>query len=53
VYDRIFAAAPHYPRVAAFYRRLDATQALVRVFAPGPDERGPALKLYRLEAPPR
>jgi hypothetical protein len=53
VYDRIFAAAAQYPRVAAFYRRLDATQTLVRVFAPGPDERGPALKLYRLEAPPR
>ena len=51
VYDRVLAAADAYPELAAFYRSLDEDAELVEVFAPGPGERGPVLKLYRL-APP-
>jgi 4-amino-4-deoxy-L-arabinose transferase-like glycosyltransferase len=48
VYDRVLAAADTYPELAAFYRSLDEQAELVEVFAPGPGERGPVLKLYRL-----
>ncbi|MGE5228160.1 MAG: ArnT family glycosyltransferase [Deltaproteobacteria bacterium] len=48
VRDRVLAAAADYPAPAAFYRRLDAEAELVREFRPGPGERGPVLKLYRL-----
>ncbi len=48
VRDRVMAAAGDYPRLVAFYRQLDEQAELVRVFRPGPDERGPVLKLYRL-----
>jgi len=51
VYDRVLAAADVYPELAAFYRSLDEDAELVEVFAPGPGERGPVLKLYRLAAP--
>jgi hypothetical protein len=51
VYDRVLAAAGAYPELAAFYRSLDEDAELVEVFAPGPGERGPVLKLYRLAAP--
>jgi len=51
VYDRVLAAADSYPELAAFYRSLDDDAELVEVFAPGPGERGPVLKLYRLGAP--
>jgi 4-amino-4-deoxy-L-arabinose transferase-like glycosyltransferase len=48
VRDRVMAAAGDYPGLVAFYRRLDEQAELVKVFRPGPDERGPVLKLYRL-----
>ncbi len=48
VYDRVLAAAEHYPGVAAFYRELDEQATLVKTFSPGPGEQGPTLKLYRL-----
>ena len=48
VYDRVLAAAEHYPGVAAFYRQLDEQATLVKTFAPGPGEPGPTIKLYRL-----
>ncbi len=48
VRDRVLAAAADYPAPAEFYRRLDAEAELVREFRPGPGERGPVLKLYRL-----
>ena len=48
VRDRVLAAAADYPAPAEFYRRLDDEAELVREFRPGPDERGPVLKLYRL-----
>ena len=51
VYDRVLATAAVYPEVAAFYRTLDEDAELVKVFTPGPGERGPVLKLYRLGAP--
>ena len=51
VYDRVLAAADSYPELAAFYRGLDEDAELVEVFAPGPGERGPVLKLYRLGTP--
>ena len=51
VYDRVLAAAGSYPKIAAFYRSLDEGAELVEVFTPGPGERGPLLKLYRLRAP--
>ena len=51
VYDRVLAAADSYPELAAFYRSLDEEAELVEVFTPGPGERGPVLKLYRLGAP--
>ena len=48
VRDRVLAAAADYPAPAEFYRRLDAEAELVREFRPGPGERGPVLRLYRL-----
>jgi hypothetical protein len=48
VYDRVLAAASEYPELAAFYRSLDAKARLVETFTPGPGERGPVLKVYRL-----
>jgi hypothetical protein len=48
VYDRVRAAPEVYPATVAFYDQLDAQAALVREFRPGPGERGPVLKLYRL-----
>jgi hypothetical protein len=44
----VLAAPEHYPSVAAFYRDLGGQAELVRTFSPGPGERGPTLKLYRL-----
>jgi len=51
VYERVLAAAAAYPELAAFYRTLDEDAELIEVIAPGPGERGPVLKLYRLGAP--
>jgi len=51
VYDRVLAAAGSYPELAAFYRSLDEQAELVEVFTPGPGERGPVLKVYRLGPP--
>ncbi len=53
VRDRVLAAAADYPELVAFYRRLDAEAELVREFRPGPGERGPVLRLYRLSGPGR
>jgi hypothetical protein len=46
--DRVLSAPRVYPTAVEFYERLDAEAELVREFRPGPDERGPVLKLYRL-----
>jgi 4-amino-4-deoxy-L-arabinose transferase-like glycosyltransferase len=45
---RVRAAAADYPEVIAFYRRVAAEGQLVREFRPGPGERGPVLRLYRI-----
>jgi len=52
VRDRVLAAAADYPELAAFYRELEAQEELVREFRPGPGERGPVLRLYRLSPTP-
>ena len=46
--DRVLAAPEVYPTAVAFYERLAAEAELVKEFRPGPGERGPVLKLYRL-----
>jgi len=46
--DRVRAAPDVYPSAVAFYRDLDARAELVKVFRPGPGERGPVLRVYRL-----
>ncbi len=48
VFERVLAAAEVYPVAAEFYRRLDAESELVKEFRPGPGERGPVLKVYRI-----
>ena len=48
VYDRVFAAAGSYPHLVDFYRQLEQTGTLVKEFRPGPGERGPVLKIYKL-----
>ncbi len=48
VYDRVFAAAGSYPYLVDFYRQLEQTGTLVKEFRPGPGQRGPVLKIYRL-----
>ena len=48
IYDRVLAAPEVYPTIVEFYRQLDAEAQLVKEFRPGPDERGPVLKLYRI-----
>lgn len=53
VRDRVMAAAQHYPRLVSFYRSLDRSAELVRVFEPRPGERGPRLTVYRLGGWPR
>jgi 4-amino-4-deoxy-L-arabinose transferase-like glycosyltransferase len=50
VYDRILAAAEHYPTQAKFYRRLDTVGTLIRQFRPRAGERGPVIKVYELPA---
>ncbi len=50
VYDRIFAAAPHYPRQVSFYERLERVGKLVHQFRPRAGESGPVIKIYRLPA---
>ena len=51
VRDRVLAAAADYPELGGVLRQLEAEGQLVREFRPGPDERGPVLRLYRLTAP--
>jgi 4-amino-4-deoxy-L-arabinose transferase-like glycosyltransferase len=48
VSDRVLAAADHYPTVVRFYRDLDEQATLVKTFSPGPSERGPTIKVYKL-----
>jgi 4-amino-4-deoxy-L-arabinose transferase-like glycosyltransferase len=48
IYDRVLAAPEVYPTAVAFYEQLAAQAQLVKEFRPGPGERGPVLKLYRL-----
>jgi len=48
VSERVRAAAPYYPSVMRFYDELDAQASLVKTFSPGPGERGPVIKVYRL-----
>jgi len=52
IYDRVLAAPEVYPTIVAFYRQLDAEAQLVKEFRPGPGERGPVLKLYRIPGDP-
>lgn len=52
VRDRVLAAAAEYPELVAFYEGLEAQAQLVEEFRPGPGERGPVLRLYRLAPPP-
>ena len=48
VYDRVRAAPEVYPTAVAFYDALEERAELVQEFRPGPGERGPVLRLYRL-----
>ena len=48
VYDRIFAAAQHYPRQVRFYERLERVATLVRQFRPRAGEGGPVIRVYKL-----
>jgi hypothetical protein len=48
IYDRVLAAPEVYPTIVEFYRQLDVEAQLVKEFRPGPGERGPVLKLYRI-----
>mgnify|MGYP000949847019 CR=1 FL=1 len=48
IWERLLAAPDKYPAAVAFYEDLDAEADLVREFRPGPGERGPVLRLYRL-----
>ena len=50
--DRVLAAPEVYPTAVAFYEQLAAEAELVKEFRPGPGERGPVLKLYRLPGDP-
>ncbi len=52
IYDRVLAAPEVYPTIVEFYRQLDAEAQLVKEFRPGPGERGPVLKLYRISGGP-
>ena len=49
VYERVLAAPDHYPRLVIFYAALERRSDLVRVFAPRSGERGPVIKVYRLD----
>ena len=49
VYDRVLAAAEHYPRQERFYHYLATQARLVKVFSPSPGQPGPVLKVYRLD----
>ena len=49
VYERVLAAPGEYPRLVAFYAALERRGDLVRVFTPRPGERGPVIKVYRLD----
>jgi hypothetical protein len=51
VYDRVLAAADHYPTQERFYRFLSRRAKLVRIFLPGPQRPGPVIKIYRLTGP--
>jgi 4-amino-4-deoxy-L-arabinose transferase-like glycosyltransferase len=51
VRDRVMGAAADYPDLVEFYLRLEAEGQLVEEFRPGPGERGPVLRVYRLSAP--
>jgi len=53
VYERVFAAPGVYPKLVAFYGQLAAETELVKEFRPGPGQRGPVLKLYRISDPGR
>jgi len=48
VYARVLAAKSDYPRVAAFYAALEKKATLLKVFRPGPGQRGSVLKVYAL-----
>ena len=50
VYDRILAAAPHYPRQVLFYERLDRVATWCASFRPRAGEGGPVIKVYMLPA---
>jgi hypothetical protein len=45
----VLAAPDEYPRLVAFYAALERRGDLVRVFTPRPGERGPVIKVYRLD----
>ncbi|HZL65017.1 MAG TPA: glycosyltransferase family 39 protein [Thermoleophilia bacterium] len=51
--DRVFAAAGSYPKLVDFYRQLEQTGTLVKEFRPGPGDRGPVLKIYKLPPAPQ
>jgi 4-amino-4-deoxy-L-arabinose transferase-like glycosyltransferase len=53
VYGRVLAAPDEYPGLVAFYAALERRGDLVRVFTPRPGERGPVIKVYRLDGSSR
>jgi len=53
VYERVLAAPSHYPRLVRFYAALERRAELVKVFHPRAGERGPVIKVYRLDGSSR
>ena len=53
VYERVLAAPGEYPLLVRFYAALERRGDLVRVFEPRAGERGPVIKVYRLDGSSR
>lgn len=51
VYERVAAAASHYPSLVKFYSQIEQTGRLIKVFRPSPGHPGPILKVFELSRP--
>ncbi len=52
VYRRFLGTPERYPKEVGFYRTLFRKHARIAEFRPGPEGRGPVIRLYRLEGGP-